>query len=189
MKQTEWQKIDSPDPRLELVAESLALTGRVRVRVYGVSMRPAIHPGDIVNIRTCTYDELRRGDIVACIRNAGLVVHRLVRKANGRLWLKGDTLPLMDPPMPHGLLFGRVEGVESAAGYMDLSTRGARRANLLVMAYMLPVSMILALARKFRAPAGPNRDSQHRPLSRGRRILEWLPRRVVRGLITKNRGS
>jgi signal peptidase I len=168
------------------MAESLARTGHVRVRVYGASMRPAIHSGDVVHIRTCSPSSVRIGDIVACIRNAGLVVHRVVWKSRTRVWLKGDTLPGPDPPMPHGLIFGRVHRVETERGAMNLSTRAARRTNRFLLLYMFPLSLALAAGRALRGPRAEPFDSQ-RPLSRARRAAEWLPRKLANRLISKNR--
>ena len=165
------------------MAEALARTGTTRVRVYGASMSPAIRSGDVVNITTCKPADVRTGDIVACIREAGLVVHRVVWKSRRRIWLKGDTLAGTDPPMPHGLVFGRVVGVETPEGRVDLTTARARRTNIFILLYMIPFSLALALAR---TASGPSRAEQTAsPASQLRRILEWLPGRAVRGLISK----
>ena len=188
MKLTDWQQIDTPDPRLELVAEALARTGQARVRVHGASMRPAIGGGDIVNIRPCAWKDLRIGDIAACIRGAGLVAHRVVWKSPGRVWLKGDALPYLDPPMPRGLIFGKIAGVETARGFMDLTTRGAHAANIGILLYSLPLSLALAAWRALCGPLAPlHGDGPSRPQSRLRRAAEWLPRSLASRLISKNR--
>lgn len=187
MKLTDWQQIDTPDPRLELVAEALARTGQARVRVHGASMRPAIVGGDIVNIRPCAWKDLRIGDIAACIRGAGLVVHRVVWKSPGRVWLKGDALPYLDPPMPRGLIFGKIAGVETARGFMDLTTRGARTANIGILLYALPLSLALAAWRALCGPLAPLHGDGPSRQSRLRRAAEWLPRSLAARLISKNR--
>lgn len=187
LKLTDWQQIDSPDPRLELVAEVLARTGQARVRVYGASMRPAIRSGDVVNIRPCSHKDLHIGDIAACIRGAGLVVHRVVWKSRTRIWLKGDTLPGADPPMPHGLIFGRVAGVETSRGFVDLTNRASRWVNRAVLLYSIPLSLALAAWRALCGPLAPQEEHASRPQSRARLAVEWLPHLLVARLITKSR--
>lgn len=176
----------TPDPMLELLREVLERTGSARVRVHGTSMRPFINDGDVVLVRRRPAEELRPGDIAACIREEGLVMHRLLRiDRAGRLRLKGDTLRGPDAPIVAGGFIGCVEMVETARGRMDLTTPEARRANLFVMRYMYPVSIIYSLwgsVADTRAPA--RKGSIPRRI---RALLEKAPRQAARRLIIKNR--
>jgi hypothetical protein len=111
--------------RSALVADALRQSGglavRVRLRVYGESMLPALWPGDVVEIASCSLEDVRPGEIVLARRDGRLFLHRLVAActANGFL-LRGDSMPGSDPVFPAEALLGRL--VHSA----DISA-GARR--------------------------------------------------------------
>ena len=61
-----------------LVKEVLARFGRVRVRVQGFSMAPAVRPGDILEIRSAPPDGLVPGSLILVDRSDRLIAHRLV---------------------------------------------------------------------------------------------------------------
>ncbi|MEB2836860.1 MAG: signal peptidase I [Desulfurococcales archaeon] len=70
------------------------------------SMRPAMEVGDLVVVAGKNYHV---GDVVVWCRGARLcVVHRVVRIADGYVVTKGDANPAPDPPVPRGLVKGRV---------------------------------------------------------------------------------
>src|SRR5271157_6211990 len=75
----------------------------VRLRVHGESMLPALWPGDVVEIASCSLEDVRPGEIVLARREGRLFLHRLVRRClvapgtpNGFL-LRGDSMPGSDP--------------------------------------------------------------------------------------------
>jgi len=82
---------------------------RVRLRVYGESMLPTLWPGDVVEIESCSLEDVRPGEIVLALREGRLFLHRLVAASapNGFL-LRGDCVPGPDPPFPPGALLGRL---------------------------------------------------------------------------------
>jgi Peptidase S24-like len=95
--------------RSALVAEALRLSGRLRLQVHGESMLPALWPGDVVEIASCSIEDLRPGEIVLARRDGRLFLHRLVStcKPDGFL-LRGDSMPGSDPQFPAEALLGRL---------------------------------------------------------------------------------
>src|SRR5437879_9623687 len=100
-----------------LVADVLLRSGRlrqsVRLRVRGESMLPALWPGDVVEIASCSLEDVRPGEIVLARREGRLFLHRLVGRfydcgtPNGFL-LRGDSMPGPDPQFPNEALLGRL---------------------------------------------------------------------------------
>ena len=95
--------------RSALVADALRLSGRLRLQVHGESMLPALWPGDVVEIASCSIEDLRPGEIVLARRDGRLFLHRLVStcKPDGFL-LRGDSMPDSDPQFPAEALLGRL---------------------------------------------------------------------------------
>jgi hypothetical protein len=83
----------------------------VRLRVHGESMLPTLWPGDVVEIESCSLEDVRPGEIVLARREGRLILHRLIAPCtpNGFL-LRGDSMPSPDPPFPPETLLGRIAG-------------------------------------------------------------------------------
>ena len=81
----------------------------VRLRVHGESMLPALWPGDVVEIASCSLEDVQPGEIVLARREGRLFLHRLVAPCapNGFL-LRGDSMPGPDTPFPSEALLGRL---------------------------------------------------------------------------------
>jgi signal peptidase I len=79
-------------------------------------MLPAVHPGDIVWVRSADATRARPGDIVLFAREERLVVHRVTERwtKRGELrWVtRGDTLSYKDPPISSAELLGRIVAIE-----------------------------------------------------------------------------
>jgi|SRR6202158_1989792 len=111
--------------RSALVADVLLRSGRlcrsVRLRVHGESMLPALWPGDVVEIASCSLEEVRPGEIVLAQREGRLFLHRLVGRFNtlctpNGFLLRGDSMPGPDPQFPTEALLGRlVQKVDESA--------------------------------------------------------------------------
>jgi hypothetical protein len=91
----------------------------VRLRVHGESMLPTLWPGDVVEIESCSLEDVRPGEIVLARRDGRLILHRLIAPStpNGFL-LRGDAVPRPDPLFPPETLLGRMarRGDEGRAG-------------------------------------------------------------------------
>jgi signal peptidase len=132
----------------ELAAEVLRSWGRLRLRVVGASMLPALWPGDILSVGSQDAAEALPGDIVVFRREGRLVTHRVVevrrQEPGTRGWglgarenppepsaqplapstqiefvTRGDRVRRNDAPISSHELLGRVTAIE----------RGARRLN------------------------------------------------------------
>jgi hypothetical protein len=118
---TSAERSDRNAERSILVADALRRAGspflRVRLRVYGESMLPAIWPGDTVEVTPCAPEDLRTGEIVLAIREGRLFLHRLIGACTQKgFLLRGDSVPGLDPLFPPEALVGRMVGSSSFLG-------------------------------------------------------------------------
>lgn len=60
----------------------------LKLRVSGISMLPVLTNGDFVYIHRTL--EIKTNDIVAYFYKGNILVHRVLRIANGIYWCKGD---------------------------------------------------------------------------------------------------
>lgn len=115
-----------------LVEEIVQTFGKVRLRVFGTSMTPAILPGDLVSIRRVDLDEISAGEVVLFLQNGRLFVHRVVGRnvvspeGNNEepcLITRGDRLRHDDPPVSSRELLGRVVSIERNNRNIELAPR------------------------------------------------------------------
>lgn len=78
------------DAFFEAVRESLKNGDRVKFRVAGNSMRPALREGDVVCVEPLKNREFQIGSIVLSSWKGNYVLHRLVRLHRGHAVLAGD---------------------------------------------------------------------------------------------------
>src|SRR5271156_3349515 len=62
----------------ELAGEVVRTFGRVRVRVTGTSMIPAVWPGDVLVVERRAAEKIERGEIAVAERDGRLVAHRVI---------------------------------------------------------------------------------------------------------------
>jgi signal peptidase I len=100
--------------KCELASEVLRSTGKLRLRVTGWSMFPAVWPGDTLTIERAKNEAVSEGDIVLCASNRRFSAHRVVRKngTNSAILTRGDAMPQPDPPVPNDDLLGKVTMIE-----------------------------------------------------------------------------
>jgi hypothetical protein len=99
--------------RSALVADVLRGSGRLRLRargeIHGESMLPTLWPGDVVEIESCSLEDVRPGEIVLALREDRLVLHRLVALCEpDGFQLRGDSARSPDPRLPPEALLGRL---------------------------------------------------------------------------------
>ena len=99
---------------VELATEVVSRFGRIRLRVTGTSMLPALRPGDLLTIRRVHLEEISLGDIALVVRGKQFFAHRVrdVRCDEPYLTTRGDRLSYNDPPVLRSELLGKVAGVE-----------------------------------------------------------------------------
>jgi signal peptidase I len=119
-----------------LVEEVVRSFGKVRLRVLGTSMAPAVLPGDLVSVRRVDLDEISAGEMVLFLQNERLFVHRVVSRnvvsATGNteelcLITRGDRLRHDDPPVSSKELLGRVVSIERDNRNVELAPHGSNR--------------------------------------------------------------
>lgn len=93
-----------------LIAEAVARFGRVRVRVAGTSMRPAIRSGDVVSLTPAT--DLRPGQVAAFVRDGRLFTHRVLASVGDTVRTRGDAHLAGDPPLRRDQVIGVVSAIE-----------------------------------------------------------------------------
>lgn len=86
---------------------------RLRLRVHGTSMEPAIRAGDLVEVAPTAPERLGPDDIVM-IGGERPLIHRVVRVdlTSGVLITRGDALSSEDPPAQLADVIGKVIRVD-----------------------------------------------------------------------------
>ena len=161
--------------RSALVADVLRRSGRLRVRllvrgeIHGESMLPALWPGDVVEIESCSLEDVRPGEIVLARREDRLVLHRLIAPCtpNGFL-LRGDCVPGPDPQYPPEALLGRLvrsadEGraVSATALRQGFGVKWSRAVGMLFCHCGVARRLALKLHSRRKASARELRNSEH----------------------------
>lgn len=113
--------------RCSLVAEALRSWGVLKLRATGISMLPALWPGDVLTIQTHRPEEAEPGEILLCRRRGRFFIHRLVSKrCEGKeyfLLTRGDCMSENDPPFRHRELLGKITEVQRAGSVFVPSTK------------------------------------------------------------------
>ena len=101
--------------RADLLApllQELSAQGRCgEIPIRGTSMSPTLLPGDRLRVIRATADDVRVGDLVVWVGQAGPIAHRLVgwwkTRGEWQLLTKGDGALRLDPPVPGRCLVAR----------------------------------------------------------------------------------
>ncbi len=95
----------------DLVAEVVRGVGSASLKVTGLSMLPAIWPGDVLTVRSLSSEQLHPGQILLYRRYGKLTAHRIIHVAGDHLVTRGDCIPAFDPPVQASEIVGRVVGI------------------------------------------------------------------------------
>ncbi len=125
---------------LELSQELLDHGKSIRFRAHGRSMHPFIKDGDILIVEPMNGAPANVGDIIFYrLPYDILVAHRLIRvekhKDNTILITKGDALKYYDPPIPAGLILGRIIRVEGKERQLPLKGWPGRPLGFLIACF------------------------------------------------------
>jgi len=107
---------------LKEIGFTLLAEGKIlKIKADGYSMYPTIKPGSVIFIdRLDPGNEPVTGEIIAWKKEAGFVVHRLIKtvKNNEEISFitRGDSCLAEDQPVTFDQLAGRVINIESASG-------------------------------------------------------------------------
>ncbi len=156
--------------RSALLADTLRGSGSlhrvVRLRVHGESMLPALWPGDVVGVESCSLEDVRPGEIVLARRDGRLFLHRLVRHRflapgtpDGFL-LRGDSVPGPDPLYPPDALLGRLVS-RRGPGARRLGAKWSRALGILLCRCGVARRLALKLHSLRQRGAGEFRGAAH----------------------------
>lgn len=106
-------------PAMTVALDVLKQFGRLRLRAWGESMLPSVWPGDVLTLKRCRPEQLKRGEIVLYRRGERLFIHRVtrIREAEGERWVvtQGDATPHSDPPVAASQVLGCVTNIARGA--------------------------------------------------------------------------
>ena len=129
-----------------LLQETLLKTGRLRLRVRGTSMEPALPAGCIIEARPVPAS-LHVGDIVLFHRSDDLVAHRLVAHTAAGWLTRGDAVAEPDPPITEDQILAVVAVVRAP--------NAARRSSSLLRPRLRNVRLRIASCfASLRSPRG-----------------------------------
>jgi hypothetical protein len=117
----------------DLVAELVREAGSASLKVTGLSMLPAIWPGDVLTVRSQSPDLLLPGQIILYQRNGRLTAHRIIRVAGDELITQGDCVPSLDQPVSASEVLGRVVAVCRDGRTVELQQSLGQRAAAWVL--------------------------------------------------------
>lgn len=103
----------------DLVLDAVRISGKVKLKVAGASMVPALWPGDLVSVRHCQPSELKPGSVIVFRQNQRLIIHRLIHRAGDSIVTRGDARPCFD---------GNVRASD-VLGFVDTVMRNGRSVN------------------------------------------------------------
>lgn len=103
--------------RSALAAEVLRGSGRLRLQVHGESMLPAIWPRAVVEIASCSVEDVKQGEVVLAMRDGRLFLHRFVGRERDGFVLRGDSMPGSDPIFQDAALIGKLVSGSAAPVY------------------------------------------------------------------------
>lgn len=106
-----------------MAVEVLRSCGRLRLKVTGWSMLPAIWPGDIVEFERAKPSRLGKGEIILFSRDRRLFVHRILKSDGSTIVTRGDAMPQPDPVVSDKQLLGRVTSIERDGQCIQPGTR------------------------------------------------------------------
>jgi hypothetical protein len=138
-----------------LAAELIRKYGKLRLRVTGLSMLPAVWPGDIVTIQRREPSALLPGDIVLVECQGCLRLHRFIATREDRhIITRGDSLPDDDPPVLPEEVLGILTSIQRRGSVFSPRKRPSRFACLFSGSPRLS-AWLIRIAFRLRRLLGP----------------------------------
>jgi signal peptidase len=111
----------------DLATEVVGTFGGTCLRVSGISMVPAIRPGDLISVERARVEEISSGEIVVFKREGRLVAHRVVARtgipSESYLVTRGDRTRRNDALVSSAELVGRITRIERGGFRVRLASR------------------------------------------------------------------
>lgn len=112
----------------DLLAVAVRDAGSARLKVTGLSMLPAIWPGDVLTVRSLSPELLQPGQILLYRRHRKLTAHRIVRVTAAHIVTRGDCIPSLDSPVGWDKVVGIVVGISRDGRAIQLELSPWQRA-------------------------------------------------------------
>ncbi len=105
--------LSGPDFSL-LVQALIEKNAAVKFKVTGKSMYPNIRSGDVITLVPCAERTPEPGDVVGLLdsKNRQIIVHRIIKKNDGRFLVKGDNVIRSDGYYPRDKIIGVLTELE-----------------------------------------------------------------------------
>lgn len=105
------KRVLSTKELMPLISDMLKTVERVRFTVKGNSMYPLLRSNrDAVEVVKC--DRIRKYDVVLYKRSDGsYVLHRVLKKENGALWIAGDFEQELEYPVYENQVIAKVDNI------------------------------------------------------------------------------
>lgn len=135
------------------IVRRIRTRGLVCVRAYGASMYPWICSGDLLLVRRCGFDQVRRGNVILFERESRLIAHRVLfaRPGAAIIITKGDSLDEADASVSRTEFLGRITRVHHSGREVDMESPAQNLAGCF-LAQVSPASFLfyrpLRLARR-----------------------------------------
>jgi signal peptidase I len=135
----------------ELAFDVARSSGEARLRVSGVSMLPAVWPGDVVTVQHKNPGELLPGQIVVYRRDELLIVHRITKNSGDHLITRGDARPFNDPPVRAIEILGHVISIHRDGRHINPEQSAWQRAASSILCHSdFSTRLTLAFSRRLR---------------------------------------
>ncbi|MBS2028354.1 MAG: S24/S26 family peptidase [Deltaproteobacteria bacterium] len=95
-----------------LIREVVGRGGHLEIAAVGLSMAPAIQPGDKLVLGPLHHEEPRPGQIVLVAREGSLLAHRVV-EVGARITARGDACDADDPPFTRSEILAVVRSLHT----------------------------------------------------------------------------
>jgi len=132
-------KNQTSSPSFTLLSGDLLSLGLgVRFRAPGTSMHPTIRHGDVITVEPVAPGNLKKGDIIFCRLQSGLIAHRIVNieeRDGGELTfiLQGDASITCDAPVKPEQVLGKVVCLERDHHLIDPYSPSVRLWSMLYL--------------------------------------------------------
>ena len=101
----------------------------------GFSMWPFIRQGQRLVIKKTSVEDLAAGDVILYRLNSQLVCHRLIKKVNGKIFVRGDNSVLGHEVLTKEAILGKAIASIENGKIISLEKKGQKTINHLIIIF------------------------------------------------------
>ncbi|HKE10911.1 MAG TPA: S24/S26 family peptidase [Myxococcota bacterium] len=166
-------------PELVALLRTALAAGPLELVAHGVSMRPALRPGDRVRLEARAP---RRGEIVLAVAGRRLVLHRVLRRRGEKWLLRGDARRCPDGWIPGddvlGVATARATTGGRAQGWKRLDGGMARAYGLFIVPFVALMRRVPGRRWATQGRMRPLSRLRKKPSAKTGRARQWV---AIRG--------